>query len=122
MKFRPVTAELFRVDERTDGWTDITRLIFALAMLQANLIIVTADIYPVHVLQLKLVFHECSTKDTEPHISIDLKTIIKLANDLNRFLFKKALLRVSENTRSMPRAGSHSRRGSLEFLNSSQRT
>ena len=47
MKGRPVAAELFHVDERTDGWTDMTRLIFVLAMLQTNLIIIiiiTADI------------------------------------------------------------------------------
>jgi len=32
MKLRPVAAELFRVDERTDGWTDMTSLIFAARM------------------------------------------------------------------------------------------
>ena len=71
MKLLPVAAKLFRVDERTDGWTDMTRLIFGLAMLQTSLIIVTADSYPVPVPQLKLVFQECSTKDTEPHTTID---------------------------------------------------
>ena len=103
-----------------EGRTDMTRLIFALAMLRTSLIMINTSIYPVDVPQLKSVFHECSTKETESHTSIDWKTLIKLAKNQNRFLFKKALLHVSENTRSTSREGSHSRRGNLSSVNSSQ--
>ena len=40
MKLGPVEAELFHVDERTDGQTDMTGLIFALAMLKTSLTLI----------------------------------------------------------------------------------
>jgi hypothetical protein len=73
---------------QTDGRTDMTRLTVALANLRTSLIILffgpcwfyslhsslimtIAYIHPVLVLQLNTVFHECSTKETEPRTSID---------------------------------------------------
>jgi len=72
VKIRPVTAEFFHVVERTDGRTDrYDQANIRLTILGTSLIMIIAAIYPVHVLQLKLVIHECNTKETEPHISID---------------------------------------------------